>query len=170
VDDGNPYASPRFRSDSASNTIAARHILRPIFVAWTIVFALNLVVPGLLGWSFTRDGGRIGMVVAVVLSLLVGGWVCAVARRIGLTLVVGGAFVAASQFVPLLQVVAGLIGVWVGAALGQVNEERVFNEFSGFLVTMTTGSLLMGTALVAGLAIQAVTPRRWWHRETDAVQ
>lgn len=34
-------------------------------VIWTAIYVANLILPLLLGWGVTSDGGRIGMICAI---------------------------------------------------------------------------------------------------------
>src|SRR4051812_45955968 len=59
IDHDNPYAAPA----SLTTPPALSPPLGWLWwgVAWSVVFAANLVVPLLFGWTVTQQGGRIGM-------------------------------------------------------------------------------------------------------------
>jgi len=142
--------------------------VRLLQLAWTAVFLVNLPLPVLFGLSATENDGRAGMFVATLLLLILGFWVCATSGRAGRVLIVGGVLVGLSQFIPALQFAAGMASLGLGQALGQVKPHyggepgNVISEAGGFLVTLSTGDLLMTASVALGLLLQAITPRRWW--------
>jgi len=120
---------------------------------WTIVYALNLVVPAFLGWEMTERGGRIGMAAAVMAGWTAGTFICHQSHRLGVVLVRGGAWVAASQFVPVLQLGAGIVGILCWNAIaghGSFADGGLRAELSGFALTLFVGSILFLTAMVFG--------------------
>ena len=118
-------------------------------VVWTLVFVANLLVPLMLGWSTTRNHGRVAMFVAIVMLWFVGDNAGKKGRTLGSGLLVGGVVVGLSQIYPFLQLIAGLIALTVAKQLGQANEEfDVTSELGGFIATTVTGGLLMAAALI----------------------
>ncbi len=122
--------------------------------AWSLVFAMNLPFPLALGLAVTEGGGRIGMGLAAMMlwtaGLAAGSW----SERLRAVMLSGGSLVALFQIIfPVLQVVAGVIGLqsWSGVAgVGGLEIRGPNAEFGGFLVTLTTGQLLVTAALVCG--------------------
>jgi hypothetical protein len=169
VEGRNPYEAPRTSAtEGLSKRAVDRRYASGLHLAWVIVFLLNLVTPLLFGWSRTESSGRIGMLIAAFLLLALGYGACGTARGIARPLVAGGILVAISQFFPLIQIIAGLIGMGIGSAAGQVDGRGdigpgfVRTETGGFLVTLVTGGLLMTAALVAGAFLRIITPWHWW--------
>jgi hypothetical protein len=167
----NPYASPTNDNiDSSrerpSDTVSTKRLC----LGWLAVFALNLIVPLFLGWGVTAPEGRIGMLLAVLFILVLGLWICASARQVGFALVVGGVAVALSQVFPILQMMAGIFGFALAQGIGVLARDAdgiaadVFHDVdtvaAGFVVTMTTGGLLVAASTVAGLAIRAARSLR----------
>ena len=161
----NPYQSPATDTGGPQTSVANEGASRRIYFAWCAVFVLNLAVPLLFGWSLTERGGRVGMLVATAALFVVGSWLCASARRIAQALVTGGVAVGLGQVVPVVQIMAGSAGFHVVAAMGledaAVDLRGLTNEPSGFIVTTTTGGLLMAIAIVVGLAARALFSARW---------
>ena len=161
----NPYESPK--SDPADPRLKIggdRASANRLYLGWLLVFALNVVAPLFFGWNITGSGGRVGMFLAMLVLLALGFWICASARQIGFPLVVGGVAVALSQVFPILQVMAGGLAFAVAEAVGVCAptklEPSAETVAAGFIVTMTTGGLLVAASLVAGLAIRAVLALR----------
>lgn len=171
----NPYQSPAasaYETTSASHEVANEDATETRgYIAWGVVFAGNLLIPLLVGWGVTQDGGRWGMLAAVALLFVVGCWLCAAVPRVARALLVGSVAVGLTQAIPVLQLMAGI------AALGLVELLRLdtgfndaaprphtmTNELSGFVATLVTGGLLMTAALVAGLAIRGLLSK-WGSR------
>ncbi len=68
--------------------------------AWPLVFMLNLVLPGLLGFQLCNNAGRVGMILATVLLLLLTAWFVADKPLLRARLIAGGKIVAVFQFLP----------------------------------------------------------------------
>jgi hypothetical protein len=165
----NPYEAPKTSATEGSPKRAGdRRYASRLHLAWVIVFLLNLVVPGFFGWMVTESGGRNGMLIATLLLLALGYGACGAARRTARTLVFGGLLVTITQFFPLVQIVAGFIGLGIGEAIGQADMSddalpgQVKSEAGGFLITLVTGGLLMAISLVAGGFLRIITPGHWW--------
>ena len=62
---------------------------RPPWVAWSAVYAVNLILPLNFGSMVTRDGGRVGMLSCTLLLFALGCRVCFVSRTAILTVVWG---------------------------------------------------------------------------------
>ena len=115
--------------------------------AWAGVFSANLIVPLWLGWEITRNGGRVGMFIAI--AVLLASSLLALSRRPELrkSVVAGGVFTALTQVLPLVQMAAGLLSL-------SVVDQCCF-EAGGFLVTILTAGLLLVAALACGVIIRA---------------
>ncbi|QDV34177.1 hypothetical protein [Tautonia plasticadhaerens] len=168
MDDTNPYLapssapSPRPPSPGRCRGEALRRL-----GWWILVFPINLPLGLLLGSSMTDREATIGMGLAVTGFGLLGTFLCTRPGRVAPALLVGGAVVSASQFVWVLHVIAGSIGLAVGSRAGVVTPDEygpgeVVGVPGGLLVTAVTGALLMGVAVGLGLLAQVLTPPRWW--------
>ena len=96
--------------------------------AWIFVCAINMAVPLFFSATLTEEHGKLGMVLAVVSFFICGCFLCAFQRDLALAVIIGGVVVAMTQLMPILQIVAGTIGLAVGDALGVAdfgNDERV---------------------------------------------
>ncbi len=133
---------------------------------WTLVFALNLIVPLFFGWMMTADGGRFGMAAGIGLLWYLGDRACGWTDGWGRALVSGGFVVALSQLFPLLQIWAGIVGTGIATALERVTsgEPRVggtlHTELGGLIATGVTGLCLMGVAAFCGGIGVWLTSRR----------
>ena len=133
---------------------------RPPWVAWLVVYAINLILPLHFGWTVTRGGGRVGMLSCTLLPFALGCRVCFLSRTAILTVVWGGWVVAAFQCVAVLHIVAGAIGLRTALALGLVTGQRaddVGTVLGGAMATVVTGGILLAVAAVFGLAIRGMT-------------
>jgi hypothetical protein len=166
MEEANPYQAPASVEGETPPPPAAGRLPMRLLAGWTAIFLLNMPLPLLFAGEVTRNHGRSGVFVASATLWLLGGWVCVAQRKVGFALAVGGAPVALSQIVPLLQIMAGIVALTVGELFQQVENKddavgQVVSEPGGFLLTMITGSLLMGAALVLGLLLRALMPARW---------
>ena len=168
MDDPNPYQAPSSAPSPRPPSSGRRPGAALHRVGWWIlVFPINLPLGLLLGSSMTDRGASIGMVLAVFGFGLLGGFLCTRPGRIAPALLVGGAVVSASQFVWVLHVIAGSIGMGVGYVAGVASRNEygpgeAQGVLGGLLVTAVTGALLMGVAIGLGLVAQVLTPARWW--------
>jgi hypothetical protein len=138
-----------------------------LYFAWGAVFAVNMIVPLLFGLSTTSAHGRIGMTAASMLFLAWGCWLCAVRRQFAAPLIFGAVLVGVSQLVPILHVIAGLIGLTVGQILGLADtRDKVTSEFGGFVVTFVTGGMLIAASAFTGWLIRSMTPAHWWRKQS----
>jgi hypothetical protein len=165
----NPYQEPMYGAGN-SHTIdrSVRCGDRRHYFAWVVVFVFNMAVPLLFGWEETRDHGKVGLMVAALLLLALGCLICAADRRLATPLIAGSAMIGITQVFPLLQIVAGLLGMSVGRALGlgahgrDAGPGRIGSEAGGFVVTLVTGGILMAVSAGSGMLIRLLTPSRWW--------
>lgn len=127
---------------------------------WPIALLLNLILPILLAWDLTARSGRIGMAAGIGLIWYLGHRLCAVGARMGRALVVGGFVVALSQICPVLQMASGVLGIAIASAVGQGYLPYVddlaspgVSELGGLIATLTTGAVLILTAIGFGAFI-----------------
>jgi hypothetical protein len=114
-----------------------------------LVFAGNLILPFSWGWQITKGNSRLGMVLGTIAWLIAWLFACSRPGRMRLTLIFGGAAVAWSQVIALLQILAGFIGLWLGKALF-FGADPLNTLIGTFVVTMTTGGILIGAAMIVG--------------------
>ncbi len=165
----NPYEAPTDALRSVLPTGNANpRVGLGAYMAWIGVFVLNMAVPLLFGASMTQEHGRLGMSVAALLLLAVGCFICAASRKLARHLIVGGALVGLAQLYPILQIIAGMIGMAAGQALGMAELDDdarspgVSGELGGFVVTFVTGTILIAAGACAGMLLRLLTPARWW--------
>ena len=159
--DANPYTPPAevdlAGSLAQSEPSVSPRKLRNLLVAWPVVLGLNLIVPLLVASELLGTRGWTGVVVAIVVNLLVGFWLCHVLPGLMKRLIVGAAVVALSQLVPVLHLIAGMIAFVVGESIGLIEESElngpeIGTAISGGVLTTLTGGVLM----VASIAIGSV--------------
>ncbi len=165
----NPYEPPR---DAATISIPDPTPRRPTrkfsYVAWLFVFAINMAVPLYFSHPVTEYHGRLGLLFGALLLLALGYYICAVNRRFSSALIVGGAIIAITQVFPVIQIIAGMLGMTVGKAMGLASlgddhgVPQITTEEGGFIVTLVTGGILMAAAACSGMLLRLVTPAHWW--------
>jgi hypothetical protein len=133
--------------------------MKPPVLTWVVVYVTNSIVPLYLGLMLTANAGRLGMFFALGLLLALVYRVISISSRVEVAFEVGGWVVAVSQFFPLLQVIAGGIGMVVTRTMGQATDGYrpliyVQSELGGFVATILTGSILISVALSIGLLFQ----------------
>jgi hypothetical protein len=142
----------------------------PPVLAWICVYAVNLIVPVWMGSAMTHDGGKVGMLIGIIVVFALGCRVCFVSRRAVLTVVYGGWIIALTQFAPILHIFAGVIGVRAALALSQETSPDTYGSpnvnttLGGLIATVITGSILITAAVVLGAVIQWVIA--WYSRST----
>lgn len=132
----------------------------PTVSVWLGASAANLVVPGILGIMLTDDRGRIGMALGVGAVLAFGYRVCFIFRVVVRTIAYGGWLIAVTQCIPIVQIIAGSIGVETarefglasGGAFGPIN-----TVVGGFVATLITGGLLLALAFAIGMACRGLS-------------
>jgi hypothetical protein len=138
---------------------------------WTAALAANLVVPMSVARDMAR-GGEIGMALAVGVLWLIGDLAGVRWAWLRPVLLKGAVVVALTQFAPILQITAGLVGVGVaGLSLG-LHEDAPFppppaSAVRVFAATFITGGLLLFASLVAGLISSPSLLRRCLERLAD---
>ena len=154
-----PALSAKERSHATKASVAT-------LIAWPLVLASNIVMPWLLGSTLLREHGTIG-VLASVLLFAVAGW--ALIMRLptqGIRLVVGATILIGTQFIPVVQIVAGSIAFGIANAMGQAQigdgeglDDQITSEWGGFIATTVTGSILACVAFVCGTIAIALLNR-----------
>lgn len=117
---------------------------------WLAIFTLNLPVALSLGGGFTQNGGQAGMCAAIAFLWF---WANCVGERkpaFASAMTTGGVVVALLQFLPILHIMAGIIGLGVGDPSTIRNGSPLHREFRGFLATLITGGILQAIALAIG--------------------
>lgn len=171
LDEPNPYEAPLAVASGPPLTRPTR----PrgggrLLLGWAVVFSCNMIVPLLFGWDLTRDAGRGGLFAAGALLLGGGLWLCRAWPTLGGPLVAGAVLVSLTQLLPILQIIAGLMGLRLARAFGQAvslgefDFDRITGGLGGFVATLVTGGLLIGVSAAIGLFLRLVTPARWWVR------
>lgn len=132
---------------------------------WAIVFAVNLIVPLLLGISTITPSGRFGMYAAFAVVYWVGLSVCGSRFRVGRSLVVGGAVLSVSQFYPVPQVLFAVFadGTWKlfgGRTIVDVEgawengASAIENTLGAFLVVLFASWWMCLLAILLGACIR----------------
>lgn len=123
---------------------------------WSFIFVAQLPIPLLLASNVTpRDGGH-GLLAAMGLLWLFGLVVGSSVPGVGRRLVVGGLFVALLQLIPMLQVIAGSIGLSCAAAAEGSEMGRgsgyyqITSAWGEFIAATITGGILMVVAWILG--------------------
>lgn len=170
LDEHNPYEAPRSAVATGPRAgPAGRRGAVVLHLAWVAVFAANLIVPLLFGWGMAGPRGRSGLVAAAALILGLGSGLCYYRRDLAAPLVVGATLVALTQLFPLLQILAGVVGVGIVRSLGLMGgggdgPPQILGPLGGFVVTLVTGGILIAVSAGAGLFLRFFTPARWWPR------
>jgi hypothetical protein len=160
----NPYRSPTGNSADLPFPEMPRETRSVLWLlsllAWPMVFALNLIVPLVLGASLIGGTAHWGLLVALCILLGIGWCICLLGPTSSARTVGGGLFVAISQLVPVLQLSAGAIAIRVTGAAGLVDVHwwesapQIDSNLGSFVVTLVTGGLLFGASQVAGFLAQ----------------
>ncbi len=127
-------------------------------IAWTVVFALNLIVPLNFALGMTHGLAWIGVAVGTALMLGLGHLAGARSRTVAFDLVAGGVCVGLSQVFPILQFIAGILSnpitsFLLGLDVSDDKGPNFTTVHEGFLMTTLTAVFLIGAALVSGHVI-----------------
>ena len=138
----------------------------PWILRWTVIFAVNLAVPTLLASSLIEGTGAFGIVAGML--FLLGG---SIAVQLQFPHMVkwaqhAGVVVAVSQFLPILHIVAGDIGIGVATSLRLLSERSADDMdrmvyppmyFAAALVaTIVTGAILLLAVAVLSVLLKLV--------------
>ena len=154
--DEDVYFAGRIADDFERRRNVARGETRPPLLWWTLVFGANLVLPLIWGYGSTSGLGRVGMGIGIAVVFAIGCRVSLRSRAAILPVIRGGGIVAASQFVPILHLVAGLVGVRAAHFLGTTTRGERFGvdtALGGLVATLVTGIILLAVADIIGRLI-----------------
>ena len=166
----NPYSPPaEIGSKPSQQEKSDQRRERRLVVGWYVVFAVNLIVPGLLAINLVDRRGGLGVMIVAFAFLIAGRWACSAHPQFAKRLVVGAAIVAVSQLFPILQIISGLTAVELLSAFGLIDAgfETGVPELGiilGGAMTMITGSILATCSLIIGSAVvflHEVFDKRW---------
>jgi vacuolar-type H+-ATPase subunit I/STV1 len=156
----NPYAAPQ--ADALSRRTLFQALAAEAFWSWLLIFLINLPVPVMFGWEVCSPAGRQAMVVTLVLLFGCSAWFVGSHAWYRVRLICGGIMVAVSQLFPLLQIIAGSLGIWFVEKYG-INPPRQplddgdvrFPKFdmnvpAAILLTLFVGGTLLLAALIIG--------------------
>ncbi|MBW3600364.1 MAG: hypothetical protein KY475_24250 [Planctomycetes bacterium] len=166
-DEPNPYESPRQIANSEEGPLGnTGGIDKFAIIAWPVVFGLNIIIPAWFGWAVTGEHGRIGLCLASALFLASGWVLCYVRPAITRRLILGALVFAPSQFIPVVQIVAGIIAFIIAGALGLTgpDNDEPTGEFGGFVITFIVGGILLMFAGVIGWIVGLILPQSWQSR------
>ena len=162
----NPYEPSDTPVDAQENSKRVIHSPLVLSIQWTVVLLCNLIAPLYLGWSITQGSGQMGILLAVLVALVFGYWASIYMPLTILFTLRGGLLVALSQFMPILQLIVGLITIEFFRKTRMIPEESLDRGSIGFLgaflLTGTVGSILMAISCGVGLLLRLITPDRWW--------
>ncbi len=126
-------------------------------MTWALVYWINAIVPFALGLAVTGGAGLVGMLLGLALMFGAAGRLTAVSREFKIAFEVGGWIVAASQLFPVLQVLAGAIGLRAAAGWRQAADHSPMisanGVLGGFIATVGTGGILMTFAMGIGMLV-----------------
>ncbi len=160
----NPYQSPTSINTGDSPTSdAPRRVDRVAFITWPIVFGLNMIVPLLFGLAITYEHGRIGLCAASGLLLAAGWLLCYASPPAARRLILGSAVLAFTQFLPIIQIFAGMIAISVVGSDPLFEEGPDVTELAGFAMTFIVGTILLALAGGLGVLLGFVFPRSWFN-------
>jgi hypothetical protein len=164
-DELNPYQAP----EAAEGLIERpkqpeRRLERFATIGWPIALGLNLPIPLMFGAAMTGHAGRWGMFLGILVMLGLGYLFCYCLPDLSRRFVWVSGLMAVTQFLPLLQIIAGMIAITIANRLPFLSlnfpdddgtPEQIQNELSGFAITVMVGLLLslgvVSVALVSSL-------------------
>jgi hypothetical protein len=116
----------------------------------------------LIGWTEVQPGlgGQLGIILAMGLCLLLGILASIYKPLFAMIATRGGFLVALTQFFPVLQLLAGVIAIETirktGIIPGETLDRGELGLVNAFLVTVATGSILIGISCLFGLLLRLV--------------
>ncbi|SMP62203.1 hypothetical protein SAMN06265222_107261 [Neorhodopirellula lusitana] len=168
----NPYQPPTQASlppDEPQPDSPAKDWLqtRKFLIRWGMLMGVNSIVPMILAREVVLEKAYPGMFAGMFACLVGGAWLCIRFPVLQRPIVAGSYVTAITQFVPIGQVICGMLAIAFCDALnlcGDWNDtnfqpELIASPIGAFAVTVTTGILLALIALTFGGIIVAVSNR-----------
>jgi hypothetical protein len=121
-------------------------------IAWTIGFALNLVVCLILAHGLLHLAGWVGAGLACMVMWLMGCYLCTRPGRVRAALAYGSIGFAFTQFVPVAQLLVGAFAIGLSDNVG-LGRDAIGG--AAYLVTFTTGQPLIVLAFVVSWCINS---------------
>ena len=132
---------------------------------------LNLIfVHYIFSWHIILHGGGAGLMLATVTWWRLGFWFGGSRRDRRFVLLAGGTIVALTQFVPILQLFLGLVGLWLVGGWTHGTVVAPLSEIQGFGATFITGGLLFFVTTLVGEFSRLIAESAGWRRETPRVE
>lgn len=160
----NPYEAPTAAGDSAVDGVGKSY--GRTLIGWIVVVLLNLPVPLFFGHSIVKGAGIVGLLMAILAIFLAGVFATSRFPRLIAMFQVGGIVTALSQFLPILQIVAGAVAISVTEQITSVahgDDFEVLPEgatfLGGFCATSITAGIVLFAAAAIGAVIQVVRGR-----------
>ena len=136
-------------------------------IGWPIAFGLNLPLPLMFGVAMTELAGRWGMSLGILVMLGLGYLFCYCLPDLSRRFVWVSGLMAVTQFLPLLQIIAGIIAISIADQLPLLSidfsdddgkTEQIQNELSGFAVTVMVGLILSLGVVTVVLTSSLIKP------------
>lgn len=128
-------------------------------ITWHIVYAFNLLLPGLLGLSETEGKARLGLLTGVVVFWLVGWGIAARSRLLGTALNWGAVFVGLCQIFLMGHLFLGMCAVSFSKQFELVQHEYSYLQsfLGGLSATSIMGACLMLASFSMGFVVLALS-------------
>ncbi len=164
----NPYLPPQIDESKSTEDVSSEETNKSSY--WNLFFValVNMIEPFLFANIISSKKGMIGVVIGVFAVLAITWFVHRFANHLVKYIVLGGGLVAFSQFFPVLQMMAGSIGIWLsdklfGKTWRPPQDDGFADKFdmvdsipSGVLVTVVVGSLLLIVSFLVGLGLRSI--------------
>jgi hypothetical protein len=148
-------------------------------LAWSVLFATNLPLPLVFGWSASEAHARAGMALAAVVWWALGLWAGRQGPALRRPLLIGAAVVAVFQFLVIPHLIAGMIAGLVWDVLRELlrmgrlstREPYLTTVADGLAVTLLTAvELTMVTLAIGGICEGLRTLITAWRQPTAVAQ
>ena len=142
-----PYFAGQGLDQSAKRRSPDANLSRP---AWGCVFATNLIVPLIFGWTACFRAGVFGMFVGMLVVFGLGCYWSSRSRWVMRTVVYGGWVVASFQLFPFFHVIAGMMAISLARSPGAGDAEEpgfITSELGGFIATLGTAAILLTVSI-----------------------
>ncbi|MEO1617339.1 MAG: hypothetical protein AAFV88_15925 [Planctomycetota bacterium] len=162
----NPYRPPppegepdEPETSSTEGTPEQPKPLRVFYAAWTVVVALNCIMPFLFATSTVNRSGFLGIGLGILTFVIAGAWVGTLGPNLRKGMVSGGLIVALTQFMPIAQLLAGICAIEVIRFLGLEAEVTgapfpIMGPVGAYLCTILTGgALIVLTSIFGGIFV-----------------